>query len=318
MNAEDREVSLSDIAQALKRRRSVIATMTAIVTGLGILYAIFATPLYTATIQVRPVLADSGGAASALRGQLGAAAALAGINLGAEGGDKEQYMAVLRSRELAESFIQKNDLMPQLFPKRWDAASKTWKEGRSWIGELVIGVSRTLASISGDEGWREFGAEPTLSRTYDEFLKIFAVNEDATTGNVTVSFEFRNPELAARWANAYVEMANVQLRDEAVTEGNRALAYLNEQGERTTVQAVRTAIYRLVEDQLKRVMLANSRPEYAFKVVDRAAVPEDRSHPRRALIVVFSLIFGGILGTFVALAVDMYKGTLGRSPARSL
>ena len=42
-------------------------------------------------------------------------------------------------------------------------------------------------------------------------------------------------------------------------------------------------------------MLANSRPEYLFKTIDPAIVPEEESSPKRALICVLGTLLGGML-----------------------
>jgi uncharacterized protein involved in exopolysaccharide biosynthesis len=66
-------------------------------------------------------------------------------------------------------------------------------------------------------------------------------------------------------------------------------------------------MYNLVETETKRLMLANSRSEYAFTVVDPAVVPELKFSPRRARIVVALTVIGGIFGCFVAFAFDVYE-----------
>jgi len=308
--AED-EISLRDIAAALGRRKRMIAALVAACTLFGLLYAVFTQPLYTASVTVRPVSEEAGDALSGLRSQFGGAAALAGISLGGGASDAQEFIAILKSRDLGERFINNYGLKPHLFPERWDGEAEAWKTGEpGFIGKAAGGVSRMLAWLSGDEGWRPpTPGEPSNREAYKVFSeRVRSVSEDVETGIVTVSFEFRDPDRAAEWANAFVAMANADIRQDTVREASRALDYLNEQVQETSMAGLRETIFSLIETQLERITLANARPQYAFKVLDPAVVPEERSHPKRALIVILSLILGGMLGVFAALAVEAWKG----------
>lgn len=311
--ADEQEIYLSDIVAALGRRKRLIAASVGVTVLIGLLYAIFSTPLYTASVTLQPATEDAGGLAG-LRGQFGGVASLAGINLGGGGSTKDEYLAILRSRELAERFIERHGVMRHLFPERWDEEADAWKQGEpGLLSRAARAVSRTLASLSGDEGWRETrGPGPSMWEAHKAFSeKVRSVSEDVQTGIVTVKFEFRDPELAARWANGYIAMANAEIRAKAVEESTRALAYLDEEVQKTAVAGVRDTIFTLVEAQLEKIMLANSRPEYAFKVLDKAVVPEEKSHPKRKLIVVLSVILGSMVGTFGALTLEAWRGRLG-------
>ena len=310
--ADEQVIYLSDILAALKRRRMLVLATIGVTTLIGLLFAVFATPLYRAQVIVRPLEVEEGGTLSALSSQFGGAAALAGIDLGGSGSDRDEYLAILRSRALGERFITEYRWMPELFPERWDAAAGRWKEGEpGLLGRTARAVSRALAAVSGDEGWRERGPVPSMWEAYKRFNDdVRSVEEDKKTGLVTLSIEVRDPERAAEWANAYVAMANELIRNDSVVEATRALDYLNAEAEKATMAGLRDTIYRVIEGQLKKIMLANARPEYAFKVVDRAVVPEEKSYPKRALIVILAFMLGGALGVFAAVASEAHRGTL--------
>jgi uncharacterized protein involved in exopolysaccharide biosynthesis len=62
---------------------------------------------------------------------------------------------------------------------------------------------------------------------------------------------------------------------------------------------VQQAIYRLMEAQTKKQMVASTREEYAFQTIDPAVPPQERASPKRALIVLTGLVLGLALGTLV-------------------
>ena len=313
------EITLRDIFAALKRQRMLIAACVAATTLIGLLYAVFATPLYRAQIVVRPLEVEEGSALSALSSRFGGAAALAGIDLGGSGSDKDEYLAILKSRALGERFIDEYKLMPELFRERWDAEAGRWRQGEpSFVGRMAHALSRGLAAISGDEGWHERGAEPSMWQAYKIFdFNIRRIVEDRETGLVTLSMQFRDPVRAAEWANAYVAMANKMIRDKTVAEATRALDYLNAEVNKATVAGLRDTIYRVIEGQLKKVMLANARPDYAFKVIDKAVVPEERISPKRTLSVILGVMMGGLLGALGAFLIETWKGRIASPSSRS-
>jgi uncharacterized protein involved in exopolysaccharide biosynthesis len=95
-----------------------------------------------------------------------------------------------------------------------------------------------------------------------------------------------------------VAKANARLRAEAIREAEQNLRYLTRESERTESVEVRRSIYSLIEAQVNSAMLANVRPDYAFKVIDPAHPPDPKNKvaPQRALLA----IAGGLLGAILA------------------
>lgn len=306
----DDSVSLLDIVLTLKNWKWTIFACILFSAVIGLLYAVFTTPLYRASVTLNAV-AEEGAKLSGAASQLGGVAALAGIDIGGGGTNKEEYVAILKSRELGKQFIERLNLKPHLFPKRWDDEAGQWKRKGGKKTGFAASVSRTLARLSGDEGWREeITAAPSDWEAYKKFNEeIRRIGEDNKTGIITVSFEYRNPKRVAEWANAYVALANEDIRQRTVDETSRALSYLTERAEQTVVAGIRETIYGLVEAQLEKIMLANVRQEYAFRVIDEATVPERKATPQRGLTVIVSVIVGFVLGLFISLILEAAKSS---------
>jgi LPS O-antigen subunit length determinant protein (WzzB/FepE family) len=90
-------------------------------------------------------------------------------------------------------------------------------------------------------------------------------------------------------------------------ESEQKLQYLNEQLARANLVELRQAISRVIEDQINAMMLARSRQEYAFKVIDPPTIPKQRISPRRALIVVIGTFIGVVVAIFLALVLQAVK-----------
>jgi uncharacterized protein involved in exopolysaccharide biosynthesis len=124
------------------------------------------------------------------------------------------------------------------------------------------------------------------------------VTEDRRTGIVTLTILWSDPEVAAQWATYLVERANEDLRQRAILEAEESIAYLNKELVKTSVVEIRQAIYKLLEIKINSIMLANVQKEYAFRVIDPAAAPDEKdiAWPLRPLFSVAGLVLGGLIG----------------------
>ena len=91
-----------------------------------------------------------------------------------------------------------------------------------------------------------------------------------------------------------------------IQEAERSIAFLNMQREKTNLVALDEVFAQLIEEQTKTIMLANSRPEYLFEIIDPAIAPEMRFSPNRALFCVIGTLIGGILSILLVLLLH-YK-----------
>ncbi|MDQ6951460.1 MAG: GNVR domain-containing protein [Mariprofundales bacterium] len=212
--------------------------------------------------------ASKGGALAALGG-LGGLASLAGISLPG-GGNTEENLAVLKSRQFLWRFIKDQKLMPILFAKGWDSSKGAWRE-------------------------RDVKKQPTMWDGYRTLTGILKASSDKKSGLVTVAVEWTDADLAAKWANTLVARLNDYLRQRAINEGKAKLQYLSRELARTQVEDIRKALFELISQEQKKAMLANTQVQYAFRVIDTAQPPDRKAKPKRSLIVVLSAFVAGFL-----------------------
>jgi uncharacterized protein involved in exopolysaccharide biosynthesis len=234
---------------------------------------------YRADVVVMLVRGD--GTEEGLSSQLGGLAALAGVAIG--DGSTDEALEVLRSKSLAAKFIEQNELLPQLFPNRFDATAGKWLK-----------------------------AKPTQAEAIEEFDRsVRTVSQDKLTGMVRLSMRARDPDLAARWANGIVELANVEMRERAAREAKEMLGYLTAEASKSSVLEVRQSLYRLAEGQMKTLSMANVRREFAYRVIDPAMAPDDRAYvsPSRVAFGALGLLAGLLLSICVAAVRDGRRRT---------
>lgn len=273
---------VGDILGVMLKRWVLVLAIIASFTLAATAYAFLGTKWYRAQAQLLPRDDKPGAGLSAQLAQLGGLAGLAGISLGSNG--KEEPMAVLRSSGFAKQFIQKNDLMTVLLADKWDEKAGKWKVSRS--------------------------GEPDMRDAVRVFQKsVMTVSEDRKIGLVTVGIEWKDPELAAAWANKLVDQVNQELRTRALVEAETNVRYLQEEMKKTDLLSLQQAIGRLIEAELQKLMMARGKEEFAFRVIDRAEPPKKASRPQRFIVV----LGGFVLGLLVSLVL-VFVGASARRP----
>ena len=264
-------MTTSEVLQLLWSRRVLLVCCAV---ALGIIAGVtawFIPPEYEAKVLLAPVINSSAenqlNRLDSLASQFGGLASLAGIGV-AGNIKKAESVAVLQSELLTQKYIAENDLLPILYSRKWDAAHNRWKvTDRKKI--------------------------PTLWRANRYFKKhVRTVATDTKTGLVTLTITWKDPSLAAKWANGLVKMTNDYLREKAIAEYERNIAYLTDQAAKTDQIGVKEAIYSILQTEISNAMLARGNKQYAFTVVDPAFVPEE---PSSLGIVAWSVI-GALCG----------------------
>ena len=202
--------------------------------------------------------------------QLSGLASLAGVNLSR--GDSLQPLAVLRSRSLVREYISSKELLPLLFPDKWDSKTRQWDLASEDQPSLDDGVT-----------------------LFDE--KIRDVLDDRKAGTITLRITWTDPLEAARWANDLVVLANSRLRNQALHEAERNVAYPKTEIGETAVVSLQDSLGQVLESEMQKLLLAKGNNEFAFKVVDAAVKPTRHYRPVTPLILGSGIFFGLIFGT---------------------
>lgn len=279
----DETIDLRVIAVRLWSRRRWIAACIVVVTAAFAAVAFLMTPIYrsaTVFVSASTGRASLGSALGGALGSLGGLAALAGVNLDASAAETQEALAVLKSREFTEGFIDELHLMPELFPGKWDAQRGQWKAG--------VRV-------------------PTKSQGYKYFNNsVRSILEDRKTGLITMQIDWRDRTEATQWANELLRRLNAEMRSRELHRADAAISFLEKEANATNVVATRDAISRLIEAEIKQRMVADVTEEYAFRVVDRALSPDktDVLKPKKLLLLLGGFTLGMFMGVGTALLLD--------------
>ncbi|EOK5971800.1 Wzz/FepE/Etk N-terminal domain-containing protein [Vibrio parahaemolyticus] len=284
------DIEFRELLTAIWKGKWFIFGITLMFAVGSIFYTLSLPNIYKASALLAPSESSTGGSLSKIAGQFGGIAALAGVNL--SGGDTSQAdlaIQVLKSRQFVESFIERHDLIiPLMAVKDWDMRNN----------QLII--DDNIYDKKNNEWLRKAKElrkpKPSAQEAFDVFSReIINITKDKENGLYRISVSYYSPFVAQKWVNWLIADINNVMRERVLKETSLNLSYLKSQLQKTSVADMQSTFYKLIEEQTKSLMLAEVQDEFVFKTIDPAVAPEIKSGPKRALIVIFCTLLGGIL-----------------------
>jgi uncharacterized protein involved in exopolysaccharide biosynthesis len=299
------DIDLLELAKTIWNGKKLIIRIVLICTIATAVVSLFMTNIYTAEAVLKPVASKEAGRVSSLATQFGGLASIAGINSPGVATSTE-LVSLLKSKVLKKQVIEKYNLLPVLFPKKWDEGKKAWKTSRSnfTINPLVL-VSKLMPEKPGTAK-----KEKNIPDTWDGIRALDAivnVDYDMKKDEIRITVNFRDSEKAAAIANYFVTELNERMSSEAKRMAVVNKAYLERQLPENNDILVQQKIYSLIAEKIETMMMAEVNEGFSFKVLDPPMAPDMKSKPKRAQMVIVAFMISLFLGVFVVLFRDYLK-----------
>jgi uncharacterized protein involved in exopolysaccharide biosynthesis len=285
------EINLLDLLIVLAKRKKMILSVTFAAALLSLGYALWLPNIYTASAKIMPPQ-QSQSSAGAILGQLGGFAGLAGGALGIKN-PADIYIAMLTSRTLAEKMLP-----------RFDFQLQQVYETKSQAEALGVLLGSCICTVGKD-------------------------------GIITVEVRSLDPKLSADLANAFVEELARLMQSFALTDASQKRAFFEQQMKQAKdkltdaeihldktpntslhyLDAVRDlkyqeAIWEILAKQFASAKLDEAKDFPMIQVLDKAIAPDNKSKPRRSLIVILATLvafFLSVIWAFVNEAMQRAK-----------
>ena len=233
--------------------------------------------IYRASIVIAPI-ENQNTVSRFMPSNLSGFASFAGINASESEVSKSIMLeATLRSRSFFQNIFENPYFAPRLFAyKTYNSTSK----------EIVIDSS--IFNTDSAE-WLE---KPNVEIYHENFLDDLTFNHNLRTGIITISYDMYRLTLLQ---NFYNMQLGRKLRAEKLITTESNISFLNKQLNMYENVETKEAISLLIQSEIEQKMLAEINENYSFKVIDEIYVPESKTYPSRALI----LIVGTFLITFI-------------------
>ena len=262
---------------SILRKRALlilILSLTGLALALGLSYLL--EDKYQAKAVISPVKEGSGasGGVAVLVQQL---ESVPGMSLSTPSSSTE-ILALLNSNMLRKKTIEKYDLLPVIFSRRWDKEKKDWAQGKK---------------------------RPSVHDGLRSLEKILSIRHSPKDN--TITSELENPLDAAMLLDKLLGILNAHLSDEARRIAQSNKNYLESQLKYTADPLIRQNIYALIAQQIESSMMAGVMENFAFKVIDPPEAPDRRSSPRRQFIAAAGFAISLSVAIILAVALDFFE-----------
>lgn len=290
-------VSLADLVFIIWSRRLLIVAFMGIGLISAIIYLNVTTHKYSASMDLIPTEALSGGNLDNKLGTLSNLASSVGLGLPESHGDSkfELYLETIYSRSVADQLSGRVDLMKMVFANRWDWTTNRWKTTRGQTQFVVTGIKSLLGIPVAPL------VAPSGAQLQEYIQNNVQVNRDPKKVVVQVEYDFQDPEFAKEFLRALNATVDNQLRQKALGIASVYIAYLSNRLKTVTIADEREAMMHTLMDQERSRMVAGSNAPFAAQMFGPPAASPRPTRPQAAVVISLSVILATFAGAIIAL-----------------
>ena len=238
-NQIDDEVNFLDYLRVIRKRRKVIFYVFFAAIAATTLISFLITPIYQAKTTLMAVESSQTSFVSAL-GALQNLPFIGGAVSGSLGKTAtDKLVSILYSRTVAETVIQKLDLIKVIFKKKWDEKKGAWDTDKP----------------------------PTLQDTLKILQQDIVRVTNDRKGLIAVSVEYKDPKIAANIANEYTVGLQKFLNENSISLAKRNRIFLGRQLETTKADLKKAEEELRTFQTEKKVAVMDAQAESSIKAL---------------------------------------------------
>ncbi|MCP5382472.1 MAG: hypothetical protein H6912_08880 [Kordiimonadaceae bacterium] len=287
---ENDEIDLIALWKIVWSAKVHLISITLLFAILSVLFALYLPNIYRADTTLFPVEGYSQSTGGGLGGGLKDIASLAGVNVGSNESPKTVLaLELLESRKFIIEFINNHKIKPTLMAlEKWDKET-----GSETYNEEIYNIETKKWLVDQDT---KLSLEPTDLKTYDIFKNSLMITPDVDSSVVKVSLDFISPVRSKEWLDLLIKDLNAKVRNDDIEIADKSIKFLEQKLEETQVADIRRIFFSLIEEQMRKKLLAETMEEYVFNTIDPPVVSEKNVSPKRALICILGTFLGGLIG----------------------
>ncbi len=292
------DISIIDLYKSLWENKKKILLISIISSLIFLLYAASLKDIY----ESKALLASSNSSSSnSSLNRFAGVASLAGFNLPSDSESNKLLIGLerLKSIDFFKMVMDKHDLYYEIMAvTSWDMDTNSFS-----VNEDIYNVSNNkwisddIFSVNG---------KPSIQQAHSVFMKNFSVSYDGKGIFVSLAMKHYSPHVAKNILEVFIKEINEITREEDVSTSIDIIEYLKEENLKTRNIDLKTGIDSLIQAQIEKIAIANSTPEYLFKVISPPYSPENRSEPNRLIIVLIGFILGSIFSSMFFIITKIY------------
>ena len=273
----------TDYYDLYRRNISSFIVLVSLSIIISVLAALLSPNIFISTAVAVPSSSKYSTGSSGSQGQLGGLASLAGINVKTEVDKGAIAFKTLSSYDFFQLLYEDDEFIKNVLAgSNYDYADNSVD---------------TFNPILVDENSQEWLIKPSIEKAYKIFYtKHFSSFKDRKTGFIYLHGEHRIPSVAQEIVKEVLYKLNEYIRSKDVREAQAALKYIEGKIASTNTLDVKRVLASLAERELQVIALSEASDDFVFKIIQSPFLPETRSSPHRARMV----LAGGLLGFIVS------------------
>lgn len=281
----EENLSLTELLRFVFDRKWFFVTAGIVGVLLGFLYLFVATDIYRAEALVRPRDSEGQGSIGSSQAQL--LGRVAGLELGGQNSSRKALaLEVLQSRAFVSDLRSSSLLEAFLFPEDLDSSGPKLQ-----VGQLE---------------WRD-GRPPSALRLHRRYLKQLKIEEDQSTGFITIAFENPDPQTATALVHLSISEINSTLKSLERDEIDQVVSFVLKQIQTEKNTFLIDALSAVLEDSLRKKIMLGVREDFALQVIDPAVAPDLPHSPKPLFVIVASPFLSVVLTFFVMLILYLVR-----------
>jgi uncharacterized protein involved in exopolysaccharide biosynthesis len=286
---EDDEIDLKELLNTILKYKYKIAIFSFIVTLLTLCYVLSIPNYYKSEI----ILAPQGDDKSTGSG-LASLASLAGVNLGGNSGKDPFTMlqTTLKDYEFNKNVIKKYNLIEK------------FENPQNLSFALGFSGFYSKPDINKDAS-----EEDKIYKINKELEKILSISSDKNSSLITLSAEYIDRFFAKELVDIYLNELISKIKLQDMKEIDKQIEYYNKELNNSYDVSLKEQLSKSLSALMqKRVFSLANDYYFVSKVTDsRVAYIKEKTKPKRALILIVSVVTSLILGIFMAFFLEFLK-----------
>ena len=288
---EEDEIDLRELARTIGRHKKKVIAFTFVVTLGSVLWSLSKPNIYASSA----VLVPQEQSKSANLGGLGALAGIAGVDLGGGEMSADQgYQLFLNDYVWVRRFLLETNLFETMNAPNRDQNYRFARDIRALYALGQKGEHVPIASM--DEAQRE----KLLFDTYQRLKSGLVISKEKQTSVITLTYSDPDAALTKEVVEKFLVFASSSLRQNELSDMEKKIAYYDQELSKTGDLALKTQLSQLMSALIQKKVLAQSSEYYNVKLITPPSVAyvEEKTGPKRGLIVVVSFVTSLIMGIF--------------------
>lgn len=290
---EEDEIDLKELFNTIMKYKYKIAIFSFFVVLATLIYALSIPNSYKSQV----ILAPQGDSKSSSAGLAGLAS-LAGVNLGGGGSSKDPFTMLettLKDYEFNKNIIIKYNLIEK-FAKPENLV-------------FAMGIDTFYSKPQEDEDGEEISLEEQIFNTNKSLSTTLSISADKTSGLITLSAEHIDRFFAKELIDIYLEELINKIKLQDMKEIDKQIEYYNKELSNTYDVSLKEQLSKSLSALMQKRVFSMANDHYfVSKLTDsRVAYIKEKTKPKRALIMVVSMITSIILGIFMAFFFEFIR-----------